>query len=104
MDSLFVFTGAHGKADLAVAPPDYRPTYIGFDAAALLEPPREAEVRGERFVCGYQEVDMTDGFAYLGTRPITRDEQLDALWAALQAKWRFDVDIDAVLNSLDTLR
>ena len=34
----------------------------------------------------------------------TRDEQLDALWAALQAKWRFDVDIDAVLNSLDTLR
>ena len=47
---------------------------------------------------------MTDGFAYLGTRPITRDEQLDALWAALQAKWRFDVDIDAVLNSLDTLR
>jgi HAD superfamily hydrolase (TIGR01450 family) len=104
MDSLFVFTGAHGKADLAVAPPDYRPTYIGFDAAALLEPPREAEVHGERFVCGYQEVDMTEGFAYLGTRPVTRDEQLDALWAALQAKWRFDVDIDAVLNSLDTLR
>ncbi|MFT3887147.1 MAG: HAD-IIA family hydrolase [Arachnia sp.] len=104
MDSLFVFTGAHGKADLATATPALRPTYIGFDASALLEPPREAEVYGERFVCGYQEVDVTEGFGYLGTRPVTRDEQLDALWAALQAKWRFDVDIDAVLNSLDTLR
>lgn len=104
MDSLFVFTGAHGKADLAEAPPDYRPTYIGFDAAALLEPPREAELRRQRFVCGYQEIDLIDGSGYLSTRPVTRDEQLDALWAALQAKWRFGVDISAVLNSLDTLR
>ena len=33
-----------------------------------------------------------------------RDEQLDALWAGLQARWRFEVDISAVLNSLDLLR
>lgn len=104
MDSLFVFTGAHGKADLAEAPPAYRPTYIGYDASALLEPPREAEFRGERFVCGYQEIDIMDGFGYLSTKPVTRDEQLDALWAALQAAWRLEVDISAVLNSLDTLR
>lgn len=104
MDSLFVFTGAHGKHDLAAAAPDYRPTYIGYDAAALLEPPREAEFHGQRYVCGYQEVDLAEGAAYLSTRPDTRDEQLDALWAALQAAWRFDVDISAVLNSLDTLR
>ena len=32
------------------------------------------------------------------------DEQLDALWAGLQARWRFEVDISAVLNSLDLLR
>ena len=104
MDSLFVFTGAHGKHDLAAAAPDYRPTYIGYDAAALLEPPREAEFHGQRYVCGYQEVDLAEGAAYLSTRPDTRDEQLDALWAALQAAWRFDVDISAVLNSLDMLR
>lgn len=104
MDSLFVFTGAHGKHDLAVAPPDYRPTYIGYDASALLEPPRVAEFHGQRFVCGYQEVDLSDDAAYLSTRPITRDEQLDALWAGLQAAWRFDLNIDAVLNSIDTLR
>lgn len=104
MDSLFVFTGAHGKKDLAEAAPAYRPTYIGHDASALLEPPREAEFHGQRYVCGYQEVDLADGAAYLSTRPVTRDEQLDALWAALQAAWRFDADISAVLNSLDTLR
>ena len=104
IDSLFVFTGAHGKADLADAEPEFRPTYIGYDAAALLEPARVAEFQSQRVVCGYQEVDINDGAAYLSTRPITRDEQLDALWAALQARWRFGSDISAVLNSLDTLR
>lgn len=104
MDSLFVFTGAHGKLDLADAAPEYRPTYIGYDAAALLEPPREAEFQSQRIVCGYQEVDLNNGYGYLSTRPVTRDEQLDALWAALQAKWRYGCDISAVLNSLDTLR
>lgn len=104
MDSLFVFTGAHGKHDLAGAAPAYRPTYIGYDAGALLEPPRTAEFREQRYVCGYQEVDLTEEAAYLSSRPVTRDEQLDALWAALQAAWRFDLDISAVLNSLDTLR
>lgn len=104
MDSLFVFTGVHGKNDLADAPPEYRPTYIGYDAAALLEPPREAQVRGSRVVCGYQEVDLTDRAGYLSTRAVTRDEQLDALWAALQARWRYGVDISAVLNCLDILR
>ncbi|SHJ71078.1 Haloacid Dehalogenase Superfamily Class (subfamily) IIA [Tessaracoccus bendigoensis DSM 12906] len=104
MDSLFVFTGAHGKHDLAEAEPAYRPTYIGYDASALLEPPRVASFGEQRYVCGYQEVDLTDKAAFLSTRPVTRDEQLDALWAALQAVWRFGLDISAVLNSLDTLR
>lgn len=104
MDSLFVFTGAHGKADLAEAAPEYRPTYIGYDATALLEPPREARFDGSRILCGYQGVDLADGAAYLSTNAVTRDEQLDALWAALQARWRYEADITAVLNSLDTLR
>ena len=104
MDSLFVFTGAHGKADLADAAPDARPTYIGYDTTALLEPPREAVYRGRGFACGYQEVDIADDAAFLSTAPVTRDEQLDALWAGLQARWRFEVDISAVLNSLDLLR
>lgn len=103
MDSLFVFTGAHGKADLAEAPPEFRPTHIGYDASALLEPKREAAFQGQRYSCGYQEVDFTEGVGYLSSRPVTRDEQLDAVWAALQAKWRFGVDITNVLNSLDTL-
>lgn len=104
MDSLFVFTGAHGKHDLAEAAPDYRPAYIGYDVSALLEPPRTAVFGEQRYSCGEQEVDFTQGVGYLSTRPVTREEQLDALWASLQARWRFDVDISAVLNSLDLLR
>jgi len=38
-DSLFVLTGSHTRADLDIAPPNQRPTYIGPDLSALLEPP-----------------------------------------------------------------
>lgn len=72
--------------------------------SALLEPPRTAVFGEQRYSCGEQEVDFTQGVGYLSTRPVTREEQLDALWASLQARWRFDVDISAVLNSLDLLR
>ncbi|HJE51808.1 MAG TPA: HAD-IIA family hydrolase [Tessaracoccus flavescens] len=104
MDSLFVFTGAHGKFDLAVAEPEARPTYIGYDVGALLEPPRVAVFQETRYRCGRMGVDHADGIAYLATTPTTRDEQLDALWSALNVKWRFGADITSVLNSLDQLR
>ena len=39
-DSLFVLSGAHTLADLAAAPPEQHPTYIGDDVRALLEPAR----------------------------------------------------------------
>ena len=41
-DSLFVLTGSHTLADLAVAPPHQHPTYIGDDVRVLLEPPHRA--------------------------------------------------------------
>ena len=104
MDSLFVFTGAHGKADLAIAAPDSRPTYIGYDVAALLEPPRVAEVHDCRFSCRNQGVEVVDGVAMLASQPTTREEQLDVLWAALQAAWRFGADVSSVLNTLDQVR
>ena len=40
-DSLFVLTGSHTLADLEKAPPHQRPTYIGQDLRALLDPPAD---------------------------------------------------------------
>src|SRR3712207_9488768 len=39
LDSMLVLTGSHGAADLLRAGPEERPTHLGHDLRALLEPP-----------------------------------------------------------------
>ena len=104
MDSLFVFTGAHGKRDLAAASAEGRPTHIGYDVAALLAPARERELSAERATCGAQVVEVIDGLAQLTTHPVDREEQLDALWAALGLAWERGTDVSPVLAQLIELR
>lgn len=103
MESLFVFTGAHGKADLAAADADHRPTHIAWDVAGLLAAPRTVEVRADGARCGDQIIDVRDGRATLGTPASGREQQLDALWAALQLVWQRGIDVSGVLNALDQL-
>lgn len=103
MDSLLVFTGAHGKHDLAAAPPDQRPTHIGHTTAALLEPPRRADLEGATATCRNQRVIVRDGVAELDTVPEGFEEQLDALWAGLQLGWHRDADLTRLLNDLELL-
>lgn len=100
MDSLFVFTGAHGKLDLADAEPGYRPTFIGYDVATLLEAPRVATREGDVAVVGAQRVARDGERAVLETEPQGREEQLDALWAMLQLRWNDDVEISHLLDDL----
>lgn len=103
MDSLFVFTGAHGKHDLAAAGPHGRPTHIGYDVAALLAPARE--VKGDHYLrCGRAEVEIVDGVAHLRTRVTGIEDQLDAAWALLQAVWHRGVDATQALDQLADLR
>lgn len=104
MDSLFVFTGAHGKADLAAAEVEYRPTHIAWDVAGLLAPVRTVDISDSAARCGEQVVEVADGVAALVTPVGDRDQQLDALWAALQLRWHHGTDIDAILPVLDGLR
>ncbi|NLE97401.1 MAG: HAD-IIA family hydrolase [Propionibacterium sp.] len=103
MESLFVFTGAHGKRDLMDAEPGYRPTAIGYDVAALLEPARVAQRAGNFVVCGSQRIRLGGHAVVLESTPVTRDQQLDALWAALQLRWNHGADIDGVVESLQDL-
>lgn len=104
MDSLFVFTGAHGKFDLAVAEPIGRPTHIAHDVAGLLEPARVLEVSGSSVACRGQRVEVTDGTAQLVSIANGREEQLDALWAALHVIWNLGVDARGILEQLDMVR
>lgn len=104
MDSLFVFTGAHGKYDLAAAEPIGRPTHIGYDVSALLAPVREVETVGNGFRCAGAEAWMVDGRAVADAVPQDIDGQLDLLWCVLHAVWRFQADGKDLLARLDRLR
>lgn len=105
MDSLFVFTGAHGKRDLVGAEPDARPTHIGWDVAALLHPAHSVEVRndGARIHCGEQVVELQDHEAALLTEPQDVEDQLDALRALLHAVWELGGKANDALSHLNLI-
>ncbi len=87
MDSFMVFTGAHGKTDLLEAPEGGRPTAIGWDVPALLEPIRTAVVDADRAVCRGVTARVRGGVVELVGELGDRESQLDALWAISQLVW-----------------
>jgi len=102
MDSLLVFTGAHGKADLVAAGPGERPTHIGADVRALLEPQRTLQVEPALARCREQVARAHGGTVRLESVPETLDAQLDALWAISQLAWDDPaLDCSAALASLE---
>lgn len=104
MNSLFVFTGAHGKADLAAAAPDHRPTYIGSSVSALLSPPREASVMPGCATCRGHAVDTVGGAVHAQSIPEDLEGQLDVLWAGLNLAWSEGLVMDALLEQLTLVR
>ena len=102
IDSLMVFTGAHGKADLVATGPGERPTHIGADVRALLEPPRKVELEPAHARCREQVAFADAGTVRLESAPPTLDTQLDALWAITQLMWDDPaLDCTAALTSLE---
>lgn len=105
LDSLFVFTGAHGKREVIAAV--NRPTHMGLDLRALLDPPAEVSCTDGLATCGAAAATRTpDGFDIRvgdGTRG-----QLDALRALLAlvppAADPSGPDLTAALGRLDLLR
>lgn len=104
IDSLFVFSGTHGKHDLAGAAPQQRPTHLGLDLRALLAPARTVLDTPGGTACGAQLVGFTGTGIRLLTRPADRPGQLDALAAILRLCWRHpQADRAAALAALDQL-
>lgn len=105
LDSLMVFTGAHGKNDLVDTGPGERPTHIGADVRALLEPIRSVEVAPSTASCRGQLAEVVGPRVQLQSVPATLSAQLDALWAVTQLAWNDPgLDCAEALASLELVR
>ncbi len=109
IDSLMVFTGAHGVRDLCGAPEHGRPTCIGWNVLSLFEPRRvatleENAIEGTTATCGSARVGVRAGVAEIEGLLDTRERQLDAAWALAQLSWAGLVsDLDAAASRLTLL-
>ncbi len=84
LDSMLVLSGSHGAADLLVAAPPERPTHLGLDLRALLQPALVVTVDNGVWHCGSASATVTDGMILLdGAQPDTPA----AIWAAAHAAW-----------------
>lgn len=102
LDSLLVLTGSHGARELLTAPAGSRPTHLGQDLTALLEPARVVEL-------GPQECRVGGATAALvGDRLEVSGPALDALWAATRLSWQAadegrPLDLDLTLRALPSV-
>ncbi len=105
IDSLLVFTGAHGKLDLVAAAPELRPTHVGAGVAALLAEPRPLSMSEHRAECRGQVILAEQGRAVLAADvPDTADAQLDAVWATANLAWAEPgLDCTDVLTALSLI-
>jgi glycerol 3-phosphatase-2 len=88
-DSMLVLTGVTTPADLLVAVPAQRPTYVAASVRGLLEPQPAPERDGHAWTCGGWRVEPGLRLSGSGTGP-------DALRALCAAAWEAgDVDRDA---------
>ena len=99
LDSLLVLSGSHGPRDLLQAPAGSRPTHLGADLRALLQPARTARLEGGTCTVGPLEVTAGRGSVVVSG---PAEDPLDALWAAAQLAWQAadsgrPLDVDAVL-------
>jgi glycerol-1-phosphatase len=84
LDSMLVLSGSHGAADLLTAAPTERPTHLGLDLRALLQPPLAVTFDNGMWRCGSASVWVANGtIRVAGAQPDTPV----AIWAAAHAAW-----------------
>jgi HAD superfamily hydrolase (TIGR01450 family) len=84
LDSMLVLSGSHRAADLLAAAPAERPTYLGLDLRALLQPPLVVTADQGVWRCGTASVWVAEGtIRVAGAQPDTPA----AIWAAAHAAW-----------------
>jgi glycerol 3-phosphatase-2 len=114
LDSLLVLTGVADATDAVLAPRGSRPTYLGHDLRALLEPPRTARRDAELWRCG-RWVSLVEGGRVLVVPAPGEDhgigtelgDAIDALTAACAAGWAYEgelLGVDGLPPSLQRSR
>ena len=99
-DSLLVLTGVTGPAEVILAPPAQRPTYLAEDLAGLLEPHPDVTSQDGAFSCGGWTA-RTDGDRLELTGG---GERLDGLRALCAAAWAGDAGDASVGVSTESAR
>ena len=99
-DSLLVLTGVTGPAEVVLAPPSQRPTYLAEDLAGLLEPHPSVMGKDGAFGCGGWTARL-DG----DRLELTGDgERIDGLRALCAAAWAADsVSQESVRPAIERL-
>jgi HAD superfamily hydrolase (TIGR01450 family) len=100
-DSMLVLTGVTRPAEVVLAPPDQRPTYIADDLTGLLEPHPAVTAADGTFSCGGWTARWdNDQLSLTGD-----GDRIDGLRALCAAAWsRRDVARDTVTSALRRLR
>lgn len=83
LDSLLVLTGVASAADLVLAPPGARPTYVTADLRGLLEPHPDVDRVGPTFTCRGARAEVRGRVVYVTEAA----DPYDALRAAAVAAW-----------------
>jgi HAD superfamily hydrolase (TIGR01450 family) len=89
IDALFVLTGAHGAAELLAAGPEARPTHLGWNIEALLEPPLTVTTDADRACCEGATVVVSDGRLKPLAPARRRAQAVALLWAAASLAWTY---------------
>jgi glycerol 3-phosphatase-2 len=84
LDSMLVLSGSHAAADLMAAASTERPTHLGLDLRALLQPPLVVTEDQGVWRCGTASASVVERAVYVaGAQPDTPA----AIWAAAHAAW-----------------
>lgn len=103
LPSLLVLTGVSTPGDLVAAQPKQRPTALGVDLGALLEPPLPTpESRDGQWVCGAHAVRVADDrLHWAQPRSTSTDRGLaEAVWLVAHAVWATGADAEDVVADL----
>lgn len=92
LDSLLVLSGVSSAVDLTNAPPGSRPTYVGYDLRALLEPQPTVRHQGARYLSRDVAVSvrLPEGLAVVDPvtpAPVTPADGLDLVRTTSTAIW-----------------
>jgi hypothetical protein len=92
IDSLLVLSGVTTIEEILQAPIELRPTYLAWDASAVLMAQNGTETKDQMTTCG--------GWKVAGGDLLGQGDGLDAVTAIAVAHWNGDISLDSALQAL----